>query len=333
MLVVDGLFHTLTHDPPPECNQTKDIVDMILEGGVDCLADSIVSDAFPSNFMSLCEAVYEYELLEEVNSHKLLIVRSFEDIQKAKSEKKLALILSSQGSDFLEANLRLISMAHHLGLRMIQITYNTDCAIGSGVYVKEDKGLTKFGEQAILEMDRVGILIDLSHVGFKTAEEAMDVTANPTVFSHAGLKVMNDHTRNIPDHLIRKLAEKGGVLGVCPHGVMTMRQADKRPTVHDYVDTFIHIANLTGSMDHAGVGTDRWSRDSMANRMKMVGFERTVKGFFGPWDGDSKHVAGFNYYDEWSNLLDTMLSRGLTEEDARKILGKNWLRVYQAVWK
>lgn len=333
MIVVDGLFHTLNGDPPPECNQDKDIIDMISDGGVDCITDSIISDEFPSDFKSLCNAIYEYQLIEEVANHKLTLVHSVDDIYQAHETNKLALILSTQGSDFLEADIRLISLSYQLGLRMVQITYNGESSFGSGVYVKEDKGLTRFGQQAILEMDRVGMLIDLSHVGFRTVEEAIDTSSNPTVFSHVGLKALNDHTRNIPDSLIKKIAKKGGLVGLCPHGVMNIREANSRPTVDNFIDAFFHVADITGSMEHSAIGTDRWSRESFANDLKKIGFERTVKGFFGKFDGNSKHVEGFNYYDEWSNLLDRMLARGISETDAAGIMGTNWLRIYKQVWK
>ena len=81
------------------------------------------------------------------------------------------------------------------------------------------------------------------------------------------------------------------------------------------------------------MGTDRWSRNTLANDFKRVGFERTTRGFFGEYDGNHKHVAGFNYYDEWENLVDRMLARGIAPDDVSKLLGGNFLRVFGQVWK
>ena len=332
-LVVDGLFHALMKDPPPECGEGRDIVDMVLAGGVNCMVHSIVADGFPTSFAELMNQIYDFTLLQDVIPHKFKIAESVADILAAQSEGKLAFVMSTQGSDCLDGDLRKISLAYKLGLRVLQITYNTECSVGSGSYVKNDKGLTRFGEQASIEMNRVGMVIDLSHVGHTTAWEAMELSQDPVIYSHAGVAALCTHKRNIPDKHIRRLAEGGGVIGLCPHAVMNQREPGRRPTVDDYIDAFLYVADLTGSMDHAGVGTDRWSRNTLANDFKRVGFERTTRGFFGEYDGNHKHVAGFNYYDEWENLVDRMLARGIAPDDVSKLLGGNFLRVFGQVWK
>jgi len=332
-LVIDGLFHALMKDPPPECGENRDIVDMVLEGGVNCMVHSIVADSFPTSFQELMNQIYDFTLLQDVIPHKFKLVESYQDIIDAYETGKLGFIMSTQGSDCLDGDLRKISLAYKLGLRVLQITYNTECSVGCGSYVKNDTGLTRFGQQAILEMNRVGMVIDLSHVGHTTAMQAMELSNDPVIYSHAGIAALATHKRNIPDGHIKRLAENGGVLGICPHGVMNTNDLDRRPTVDDYINTFLHVADLTGSMDHAGVGTDRWSRNTLANDFKRVGFERTTKGFFGRFDGNSKHVEGFNYYNEWENLVDHMLARGIGEADVQKLLGGNFLRVFKQVWK
>lgn len=332
-IVVDGLFHALMKDPPPECGIGKNIVDMILEGGVNCMVDSIISDQYSSSFNDLLNAIYDYKLLEDVLPSKYTVAESIADIEKAKEEGKLALIMSTQGSDFLQSDLRKISLAYKLGLRIVQVTYNNECSFGCGSYVKHDTGLTHFGEQAIIEMNRVGMVIDVSHVGHVTALQTIEASQDPVIYSHSGVQALTKHVRNTNDEHIKALAKKGGVLCVCPHCIMNTNNQDVRPTVDDYINSFIHIAEVTGSMDHAGIGTDRWSRNTMANDIKRVGFERTTKGFFGKFDGNSKHVEGFNYYNEWENLVEHMLARNISEADCKKLLGGNLLRVWKQVWK
>lgn len=332
-LVVDGLFHAILNDPPPECGIGKDIVDMILEGGVNCMVDSIISDGFSSSFNDLCNEIYSHNVLVDVIPEKFMIAESVRDIYRAKNEGKLAFVMSTQGSDFLESDIRKISLSYKLGLRIVQITYNNECSFGSGAYVKNDMGLTRFGHQAIIEMNRVGMLIDISHVGEKTAMETIEASSEPVIYSHAGVRAISKHVRNATDEHIKALAKKNGVLGICPHGVMTTNDLTKRPTVDNYIDAFLHVADLTGSMNHVGVGTDRWSRDTLANEFKRVDFERTTKGFFGLFDGNQKHVEGFNYYNEWENFVDRMITRGLNDIDIRKILGDNFMRVFSQVWK
>lgn len=332
-LVVDGLFHAILKDPPPECGNGKDIVDMILDGGVNCLVDSIIADNFSCTFNDLLNEIYSHNVLVDVIPEKFKIVESVDDIYKAKEEGKLAFVMSTQGSDFLESDLRKISLAYKLGLRILQVTYNNECSFGCGAYVKNDTGLTRFGQQAIIEMNRVGMLIDISHVGEVTAMETIEASSEPVIYSHAGVRAISKHVRNATDEHIKALAKKNGVLGICPHGVMTTNDLTKRPTVDNYIDAFIHVANLTGSMDNVGVGTDRWSKTTLANEFKRVDFERTTKGFFGLFDSDHKHVEGFNYYDEWESFIDRMIARGLSDSEIKKILGDNFIRVYKKVWK
>lgn len=233
----------------------------------------------------------------------------------------------------MQSDLRKISLAYKLGLRIVQVTYNNECSFGCGSYVKHDTGLTHFGEQAIIEMNRVGMVIDVSHVGHVTALQTIEASQDPVIYSHSGVQALTKHVRNTNDEHIKALAKKGGVLCVCPHCIMNTNNQDVRPTVDDYINSFIHIAEVTGSMDHAGIGTDRWSRNTMANDIKRVGFERTTKGFFGKFDGNSKHVEGFNYYNEWENLVEHMLARNISEADCKKLLGGNLLRVWKQVWK
>lgn len=252
-IVVDGLFHALMKDPPPECGIGKNIVDMILEGGVNCMVDSIISDQYSSSFNDLLNAIYDYKLLEDVLPSKYTVAESIADIEKAKEEGKLALIMSTQGSDFLQSDLRKISLAYKLGLRIVQVTYNNECSFGCGSYVKHDTGLTHFGEQAIIEMNRVGMVIDVSHVGHVTALQTIEASQDPVIYSHSGVQALTKHVRNTNDEHIKALAKKGGVLCVCPHCIMNTNNQDVRPTVDDYINSFIHIAEVTGSMDHAGM--------------------------------------------------------------------------------
>lgn len=331
-IVIDGLFHTLFKDPPPECNMDKDLVDLILDGGVNCISNSILDDVYPESFHSLLREIYDHVLLADVIPEKLLIIEKIEDILKAKEEGKLGLILATQGSDCLEGDVRLVSLAYKLGIRVMQITYNYECALGSGAYATNDTGLTHFGRQVITEMNRVGMVIDLSHVGQVTAMQAIERSEKPVIYSHSGVREIANHPRNITDNHIKAIIKNNGVIGLCPHCVFTTNDYSHRPTVDNFIDVMFYIVNISGNFDNVGIGTDRWSRDTLGNKFKKVGFERTTKGFFGGFDSNSKHVDGFNYYDEWKNLAEHMLIRGINEEDIAKVLGGNFLRVYKNNW-
>jgi len=327
-IIVDGLFHTLLGNPPPEGNT---IIDCLLHGGVTAINTSVLFDQYKNDFKTFCKELYQYYVLEDTLPEKVIIAKSVKDIEKAKTENKLAVILGIQGADAIELDFRYISILHKLGIRIIQITYNSKNNLGCGAYAPKDTGLTRFGQQAVQEMNRLGILVDLSHVGENTSLEAIELSKKPCVFSHSSVKKLNKHKRNVNDEQIKAVAKKGGVIGLCPHSVMCMKEAGKRPNVNDYIDHIIYVIELAGE-DAVGIGTDRWMSPTLAYQMTRNDFERTLPGFFGSFDGNQKHVEGFNHYDDWGNLTETMLKRGLTESQIVKVLGGNFLRVFNEVW-
>lgn len=330
-IVVDGLFHRLLTDPPPTDGQ-KDIIDLLLGGGVTIINGTVVLDFYKNDFTIYCRGLHRFFLLEEACPEKVRLVRRYADVLQAKRDGKLGVILSMQGADALEHELRYVALLYKLGVRLIQITYNQRNNLGCGVFEPHDTGLTRFGQQAIYEMNRLGIVIDLSHVGHRTSLDAIEVSMDPAVFSHCGVKALNPHKRNLTDDQVRAVAAKGGVVGLCPHSVMCMKEREKRPTVDDFIDQIKYVADLVGE-DHVGVGTDRWMRPTLGYKLERMEFERTLPGFFGKFSGMEKHVAGFNYYDEWENLVDHLLERGFSDTQIQKILGGNFCRVFQRVWE
>lgn len=330
-IVVDGLCHTLLGDPPPGSGG-KSIVDLILEGGVNVINATVILDYYKNDFPTYVKELYRFFVLEEAVPEKVLIIREYSDIEKAKASNRLGILLSMQGADSIEHDLRYVSVLHRLGVRIIQITYNQRNNLGCGAYEPNDTGLTRFGQQAILEMNRLGILIDLSHVGYRTSLDTIEFSRDPVVFSHSSVKALNAHPRNITDEQIMAVAAKGGLVGICPHSVMSVLEGNTGwPTVDDFIDHIKYVMDLVGE-DAVGIGTDRWMRPTLAYKMLRVEFERTLPGFFGGFTGEQKHVDGFNYYDQWLNLTEHLMKRGFSDEQIRKILGGNFARVFRTVF-
>jgi len=328
-VIIDGLFHTLLADPPPSVD--KNIVDLLIEGGVTAINATVVLDYYKNDFPTFVRELYRFFMLEEALPEKVLIVQNLSDLLKAKNENKLGVILSMQGADSIEHDLRFITLLYRLGVRIIQITYNQKNNLGCGVFEPNDTGLTRFGQQAIYEMNRLGIVVDLSHVGNKTSLDAIEVSKNPVIFSHSSVLSLCEHPRNITDEQIKRVAEKGGVVGICPHSVMCAKNKSSRPNVDNFIDHIEYVINLVGE-DHVGIGTDRWMRPTLAYKMLRVEFERTLPGFFGTFSGNEKHVEGFNYYNEWENLVMKLGNRGFNSEQIQKIIGGNFLRIFKKVW-
>lgn len=330
-IVIDALFHSMFTDPPFECRENKDLIDILLAGGVTAVSTTVVDDNYPSCFTDCCKEMSKYFLLEDTCPDKVLIVHNTADIEKAKAENKLAVIMSTQGAYCFENDLRYIELLKRLGLQIVQITYNQQGMLGSGVFEPNDTGLSRFGQQCIYEINRVGMLIDLSHVGYKTSLDAIAISTDPVIFSHSSCQAVAKHTRNVSDEQIKALAAKGGVISLCPHSVMCNEDQSTWPTVERFIDHIVHVAELVG-VDYVGIGTDRWKRPTLDYLMGRVEFERTVPNWFGKFSGNCKHVEGFNYFDEWENLVLHLQKRGFSDEEVSKILGGNLLRVFKRVW-
>lgn len=327
-IVVDGLFHTLLNNPPPD---DTTIIDHLINGGVTAINTSVYMDDFPNSFVSCIKLLHSFYVLEDTYPDKVKIVFSSQDIDDAKKQGKLAVILGTQGASCFENDLRYIPILHRLGLRIVQLTYNAQNNLGSGVFEPHDTGLTRFGQQVISEMNRVGMLVDLSHVGYQTSLDAIAYSKKPCVFSHSSVKNLNPHKRNLTDEQIRAVAEKGGMVGLCPHSVMVLKEKGVWPTVDDYIDHIEYVYNLAGE-DAVGVGSDRWVRQNMYYDMRRNEFERTLPGFYGGFITNNKHVNGFNYYDLWENFIDHLIKRGFTERQIEKFVGGNFNRVFKEVF-
>ena len=165
------------------------------------------------NFTETLDAIARWYLRFERYADTIIPIKDITDIQRAKTEKKCGIIFGFQNSSPVEDDLRRLSLLHELGVRIIQITYNNSNFVGSGYVDSPDYGLTKFGVDFITECNRLGILIDCSHVGYKTTMDAIDASTKPIAFTHAGPRAMCDHPRNKTDEQLKALAAKGGVVG------------------------------------------------------------------------------------------------------------------------
>ena len=181
----------------------------------------------------------------------ILQVKSIADIHTAKKSDKTGIILSFQNASPIENDLDRLGLFHALGVRMIQLTYHERNLLGNGCFERRDEGLSNFGVDAIGEMNELGILIDLSHVGDRTTLEAIEVSERPVTISHANARAFYDHRRNKEDEALRLLAEKGGV--VCTTPFCNFLPTLFESTLEDYIDAVDDMVERIG-IDHVAVG-------------------------------------------------------------------------------
>lgn len=266
---------------------------------------------------------------------QILLVESVADIHRAKRESKTGIIFGWQNTSPIENDLDRLALFHKLGVRIMQVTYHERNLLGDGCMERQDGGLTNFGIDAVAEMNRLGILLDLSHVGVATTQESIEVSEKPVAITHANAKSYFDHRRNKTDKAIKTMADKGGVIGAtCIQGFLRNTYDS---TIDDYLDAIDHLVDMVG-VDHVGIGTDH-TQDQPEEFWKYIGGQQGTKypsSFTGhsgmPLAWEDQYPVGLKTPDQLPVLSECLLNRGYSDDDVIKILGGNWLRLFGEVW-
>ena len=262
------------------------------------------------------------------------------DIRRAKQDGKSVFILGAQDGDFIGNKLHRVEALYRLGLRILLPAYNTANMICSGCLDRTQGGLTRFGRLVVKESNRTGMLLDCSHLAKRSSLDIIAESEEPVVFTHSNVKAIVDNPRNIDDEQIKACAERGGVIGLAPWGPLVLKQTSSEwPSIDDLIDHVDHIAGLTGSTKHIGIGTDLsigtypdhgrdpWGEPDYPNPSER--YDRTVTSDI---RSPRRALRDWNSYPEVVNFIDRLLARGYSPPDIANILGENFLRVFGEVW-
>lgn len=265
----------------------------------------------------------------------LLKVLGAKDIDAAKASGRMGLIYGFQDTSMLEGDLDRLSLFRNLGLRIVQLTYNRRNLIGDGCLEPANGGLSTLGREAIAEIQRLKMLLDLSHAGPRTISEGIAESKGPLAITHTGCRALVDVPRNTEDRSLKALADKGGVAGIY---FMPFLRASGQARASDLIRHLEHAVNVCGE-DHVGLGTDGGisaaPTDEAAARAQREFFERRHKaGIAAP--GEAADV--FNIIPEYNEplrllkLADDLAHRGWPEAKIEKVLGGNFVRLFREVW-
>ena len=280
----------------------------MLKGGIDVEVFAIwIEPIFASNLSSKralqCLDVFFSEL--EKNHDKIALARNYNDVITNHKEGKISALLSLEGGEAIDGDIRILRMMYRIGVRIVTLVWNNRNKIADGINEARSKGgLTNFGVQVVEEMNKLGMIIDVSHLSDQGFWDVLEVSKHPVIASHSNCRSLCDVPRNLSDDMIKALAEKGGVIGV--NFVPCFLSKDNNATVETVVDHIDHIVETVG-VNHVGLGSD--------------------------FEGVEKMAKGLEDASKLPNLTKVLVSRGYSDQEIEKILGGNFLRIFREILK
>jgi membrane dipeptidase len=249
------------------------------------------------------------------------------DAERAHAEHKTGIILNFQNTEHLGADLDALEEFYDLGIRSIQLTYNSHNLVGDGCMVRDPSGLSGFGVQVVNTMNELGILVDVSHCSHPTAFDALEASDKPIAITHGFAKALNGHDRGSSDDLIRAVGERGYIGVVLVPFFLTK---DPVATLDHFLRHVDHIVGLAGA-DHVGIATD-WTPPMPPRLQAMLTATMQSLGFRPEHRVDwGSSVEGFSRWEEWPNITGALLAHGYSDDEVRGIIGGNFVRIFREV--
>jgi len=297
-------------------------------------------DAFPRSKANALRALAGWETAFADPGRRFLKVLKADDFARAKAAGRFAVVLASQNADILDSggisngddNLENLRAFHAAGLRVLLITYTDANSLGDGYNEPSNGGLKNLGRAVIPEMNRLGVMVDVSHSGERTSLEAIALSTRPPAVTHAGCQALYPNLRNKSDAVIRALADKGGYFGV--YNMTLWMTAERRPTVETIADHIDHAVNV-GGLDLVGFGSDHpmngepAPRDAYLEGLRAFAHRSRGRPAGAPQDFDAVYAPDIGGSDRMLVLAGALARRGYKAAALDKILGGNFIRVFR----
>ncbi len=311
------------------CNWSRKIFEINRSAGLDAVHVTIV---YHEDFDELQLEIKKWEKLFHENSDLIFLGKNFQDIDKANKENKTAIFFGFQNCSPIEDDINLVEKVYELGCRFMQLTYNNQSLLATGCYEKVDSGVTNFGREVIREMNRVGLVVDMSHSAEKSTLDAIEFSEKPIAITHANPSFWHPAKRNKSSNLLKILSDSGGMLGLSlyPHHL--------KDNTNCTLDSFCEMVAKTAEIMNVkkiGIGSDlcldhpdtvvEWMRNGSWSKSKNYG------------EG-SKNKPGFPKQPDWfldargfSNIEKGLKKVGFSDTETHGILGNNWYNFYKSI--
>ena len=284
----------------------------IMEGGVNCLLFAMyVNPQYTSRLLRLIQMLDAFQTEVENNNQTIAITHTYNEIVKTIKDDKIAAVITVEGGEPLEGRIESLRTIYKLGVRSLTLTHFPRNKLGDGSGADSGSHLTKFGEEVVEEMNHLGMIVDVSHINETGFWDVINLTKEPVLATHSNCKALCSHHRNLTDDQIKAIAENKGVMnlsfcaGFIKNGVGFDPEAVKKVTIEDWLDHLDHAVKLVGTST-IGIGSDLDGGCGFPDLNDVTYFPRLTEG---------------------------MISRGYSDQDIKKILGSNNLRVFKQVLK
>ena len=311
------------------CKWSREVFQINRDAGLDAVHVTVV---YHEDYDEFLKKIEEWKHHFKENSDLIFLGKNYKDIEKAKLEKKTAIFFGFQNCSPIEDDVTLIEKVHEHGCRFMQLTYNNQSLLATGCYEKNDSGVTNFGKEAIKEMNRVGIVIDMSHSAEKSTLDAIEISQKPIAITHANPSFWHNAIRNKSKDLLKNLANSGGMLG------LSLYAHHLKDGTNCKLESFCEMAARTAEImgvENLGIGSDlclnqpdlvvEWMRNGTWTKSKNYG------------EGSEKK-PGFPKQPDWfidargfKNLQIGLKKIGFDETGVNNILGNNWFNFYKGI--
>jgi membrane dipeptidase len=314
MLTIDGLQYS---------NWSRKIFEQMREGELDCVHVTI---AYHETCLETLRNIGKWNQMFEQYGDLITPVGSAEEVIQAKADGKTGVVFGFQNCSPIEDDFSLVEIFHTLGVRFMQLSYNNQSLLATGCYEENDPGITRFGKQVIREMNRVGMVIDMSHSAERSTLEAIEISERPVAITHANPTFFEPALRNKSDTVMKALGDSGGMLGFSLYPFHLRNGPDC--SLVDFCDMVGDAAAMMG-IDHIGIGSDlcQDQADSVVTWMRNGRWSKVTD--YG--EGSSSN-AGWPSQPEWfgnsthfGNIAAGLKQTGFSDQDIEKVMGKNWL--------
>ena len=317
-LIIDGLQY---------CNWSEEIFRQMRAGGV---AAVHVTICYHENFRETVANIEAWNRRFERFPELICQARTAEDVRRAQAAGRTAILFGFQNCSPIEDDIGLVEICHALGARFMQLSYNNQSLLAAGCYEAEDPGITRMGRQVIAEMNRVGLVVDMSHSAERSTIEAIEISERPIAITHANPAFWHPALRNKSDAVLKALGESGGMLGLSlyPHHLKDGSDC----TLDSFCAMVARTAEFMG-LEHIGLGSDlcQDQPDSVVEWMRVGRWSKEMD-----YGEGSKSQAGFPPQPPWfrdnrdfGKIAEGLRGAGFAESEVARIMGLNWLEFFE----